>query len=354
MTEHHETRQASETDRIYMRRALTLAAMGDPGASPNPMVGAVIVAGDNVIGEGFHARCGGPHAEVRAMESVRGRELIPGSTVYVTLEPCAHYGKTPPCAALLVRERVGRVVIGTVDPFARVDGRGIAMLREAGIEVTVGVLQDECRWINRRFFTAHTCHRPYVTLKWACSSDGWMDHRRTSATDQAARFSTPVTTLDVMRLRASHDAVAVGSGTVLADDPLLTVRGVAGQSPVRVLFDRRRRIGPAHRVMNDDGVRVIHVTDDKPLGEILTDLYGMGITSLLVEGGAELLQSFIDAGLWDEIHREIAPVILGARGTVAAPSIPSGIVTTEIRDGNTVTIVYSLRFAEILARLVGE
>lgn len=331
----------SPADTLYMRRALELARMGELGASPNPMVGAVIVstAGD-VIGEGFHARCGGPHAEVRAMQAVHNRSLIPGSTVYVTLEPCAHYGKTPPCAAMLVRERVGRVVVGTVDPFAKVAGRGIAMLREAGIEVEVGVLEEECRRLNCKFFTAHTLKRPYVTLKWACSSDGWMDWERTPEHPGAASFSSELSRLEVMRLRAVNDAILVGSGTALADDPSLTVRGISGRQPMRVVLDRRGRVDTNARALADDGVRTLHITDPSvDLPALLHRLYAEGCISLLVEGGAELLQSFIKSGLWDAVRREMMMQPLGSQGRVAAPQLPRGVVTVEESDGRIVTHV---------------
>lgn len=340
-----------DRDKIYMERALSLARMGEAGASPNPMVGAVIVSGDDVIGEGFHVRCGGPHAEVRAIRSVRNRSRIPGSTVYVTLEPCAHYGKTPPCADMLVREGIGRVVVGVVDPFSKVSGRGIAILRDAGIEVTVGVLEDKCRWINRKFFTAHELRRPYVTLKWACSSDGMMDHRREPGRETAACFSTEITRLDVMRLRACHDALAVGSGTVLADDPLLTVRDIAGVSPIRVVFDRSGRVNSRSRVFADDGIRVIHLTEDRSLAETLRYLYTEGVTSMLVEGGPRLLRSFISSGLWDEVRREMSPAILGTLGTAPAPPLPDGIIRERCADNNIIASVYSFRFTEIISAL---
>lgn len=325
-----------------MKRALELARMGRFGASPNPMVGAVIVAADgSVIGEGFHARCGGPHAEVRAVESVVDKSKIAGSTVYVTLEPCAHYGKTPPCAAMLVRERVGRVVVGCIDPFAKVAGRGIDMLRDAGIDVTVGVCESECRRINRKFFTAHTLHRPYVTLKWACSSDGWMDIRRSTDHPGAAKLSSPVTRLDVMALRAENDAILVGSGTVLADNPALTVRGLYGRQPARVILDRRGRIPADAAVFDNNGARIYHITDpEASLPDILRLLYENSVTSLLVEGGACVLNSFLDAGLWDEARCETAPVTLGNEGRTKAPQLPHGITETAENDGRLITTVY--------------
>ena len=199
-------------DSKYMRRALALAGNGRGFASPNPMVGAVIVAPDGrIIGEGWHRVFGRAHAEVNAIASVADsdRGLLHESTMYVTLEPCSHYGKTPPCAKLLVETGLRRVVIATVDPFPKVAGRGIAMLRDAGIEVEVGLMGEEARRLNRRFFTAHACRRPFVVLKWAMSADGFMDRRRDSVHKNACRFSTPLTTMSTMKLRSECDAVPV-------------------------------------------------------------------------------------------------------------------------------------------------
>ena len=196
-------------DERWMRRCLDLARCGCYGAPPNPMVGAVIVCDGRIIGEGYHRHCGDAHAEVNAVNSVRpaDRPLLRRSTIYVSLEPCAHFGRTPPCAELIARLGVPRVVVGCVDPFARVQGRGIAMLREAGCDVTVGVLDAECRELNRRFFIFHTHHRPYITLKWAQSADGFLDRRRDGG--QPARLSSPRSLMEVHRLRAQHGAILV-------------------------------------------------------------------------------------------------------------------------------------------------
>ncbi len=305
----------SAADYLYMRRALQLAANGRGHVSPNPMVGAVIVApGGRIIGEGWHRHYGGPHAEVNAINSVAAadRNLLHDSTIYVTLEPCSHYGKTPPCAKLLVDTGIGRVVVGAGDPNPRVAGRGIAMLRQAGIPVSEGLLADESRVLNKTFMTAHTLGRPFVTLKWAQSADGFMDRRR-SADDDAVRFSTPLTSLIVHNRRAVHDAIAVGARTALLDRPRLDTRLIAGPSPRRVVFDRRCI------AVDFDGIRI---TDDKPLLDVLGSLFTEhNITSLLVEGGASLLGEFIRVGLWDEAYVEVSPVVLGDAGTPAAPEI---------------------------------
>ena len=218
----------------YMRRCIELARYGQMHAAPNPMVGAVIVHGDRIIGEGYHAVCGKGHAEVNAIASVRAadRALLCDSTMYVSLEPCAHYGKTPPCARLIVKTGIPRVVVGCVDPFAKVQGRGIAILREAGVEVEVGVLDAECRALNRRFITAQTKRRPYITLKWARSADGFIDRWRDEAEGEAAaRLSSEASLMRVHQLRAMHQAILVGHNTLRMDRPQLNVRHWAGNQP---------------------------------------------------------------------------------------------------------------------------
>ena len=249
-------------DEKYMRRALELAAHGELDASPNPMVGAVIVdASGRIIGEGWHRRCGEGHAEVNAVASVADQEALKDSTMYVTLEPCSHYGKTPPCAELIVRTGIPRVVIGTLDPFAKVSGRGVARLREAGVEVEVGMLEKECQELNRKFMTAHRCRRPYVTLKWAQSADGFID----------GHISTPLNSMLVQRLRATHDAILVGSGTALADNPALDTRLYAGKSPVKVVLDRRGRVGNDLRMFSEGETVVMR--DYNSLGDAMERLY---------------------------------------------------------------------------------
>lgn len=293
-----------EYDIKYMRRALQLARQGRFDTAPNPMVGAVVVCNDTIIGEGFHRRCGEGHAEVNAIASVKHPDLLKDSTIYVTLEPCSHYGKTPPCAKLIIDSGIPHVVVGTLDPNHRVAGRGIEMLRQSGIEVVTGVLDSECRRLNRHFITAHTLRRPYITLKWAQSSDGYIDSDRPDEAP-AVRLSTRLTSMLVHRLRADHQAIMVGSNTLRRDHPRLDVRLWDGLNPLR-----------------------IEAAHDLPT--LLSQLFSQGITSLLVEGGATLLQSFIDANLWDEVRIETAPIHIG-RG-VSAPhfSMPTTPVTTII------------------------
>ena len=309
--------QQQKIDEQYMRRCLQLAANGRMESRPNPMVGAVIVAHDQIIGEGFHVRCGEGHAEVNAFASVRMEDepLLKESTVYVSLEPCAHYGKTPPCADLIVSKGVRRVVVGCVDPFAKVKGRGIQKIRDAGIEVTVGILENECRWLNRRFFTFHQKHRPYIILKWAQTADGYMDdHGRSLA------ISTPFTRMLVHQLRAEEDAIVVGRVTDEREHPQLNVREWSGPSPVRFVLSH-----------------------DFTIEQLFKSCLEKQLQSLIVEGGRYTLQSFIDSGLYDEVRVETAPFLIGG-GTVA-PSLPKGLrlLSQESVDGNVITRFRLLR-----------
>lgn len=299
---------------IYMRRCIELALKGRLHAAPNPMVGAVIVHGERIIGEGFHTCCGMPHAEVNAIHSVReaDRPLLHHSTLYVSLEPCAHYGRTPPCALLIQRTGIPRVVIGCVDPFAKVAGRGIGMLREAGVEVTVGVLEEECKWLNRRFVTAQTLHRPYVTLKWALSADGFIDRWRDDDAEPAARLSTEASLMHVHALRATHSAILVGHRTLCMDHPALNVRHWVGPQPQPVVLGR---------VAEDELPRGWRAYAD--IDTMMHDLHKAGCQSLLVEGGTQTLQSFIDRGLWDEAYTELSPQLL--QSGVPGPRMPVGV-----------------------------
>ena len=220
-------------DEIYMHRCIQLARNGWCGAAPNPMVGAVIVCDGKIIGEGYHAKCGEAHAEVNAIRSVKNQELLKRSTIYVSLEPCAHYGKTPPCADLIVEKQLKRVVVGCQDPFAKVDGKGIEKLRQAGIEVTVGVLETECLELIERFVTYHARKRPFITLKWAQSEDGFIDLNRTAG--EPVKLSNDFTSMLVHKRRAEHDAILVGTRTALLDNPSLNVRNWYGKSPLRLV-----------------------------------------------------------------------------------------------------------------------
>jgi diaminohydroxyphosphoribosylaminopyrimidine deaminase/5-amino-6-(5-phosphoribosylamino)uracil reductase len=298
------------TDVRFMRRSLQLAACGRLLSRPNPMVGAVIVHEGRILGEGYHVRCGEAHAEVNAFASVvpDDEPLLSKSTIYVSLEPCAHYGKTPPCADLIVKKGVKRVVVGCQDPFSEVQGRGIAKLRQAGIDVTLGVLEEECRWLNRRFFTFHSLHRPYIILKWAQSADGFLDDH-----GRAYAFSTPFTQMLVHRLRAREDAIVVGRVTDEREHPQLTVRRWAGPSPARFVLG------------NGYGI-----------DQLLADCRERQLQSLIVEGGAQTLQSFIDRRLFDEVRIEKSPAVVA--GGTKAPVLPSGLrlLKRQAVDGNEI------------------
>lgn len=301
-----------KTDEIYMQRCLQLARNGLQNAKPNPMVGAVIVSEDNrIIGEGYHARCGEGHAEVNAFASVRPEDehLLGGATIYVSLEPCSHYGKTPPCADLIISKGVKRVVCGCIDPFAKVQGRGIQKIREAGIEVTVGVLEEECKAINKRFFTFNTLRRPYILLKWCQSTNGFIDN-----CFQPTMLSTPFTQMLSHKLRAEEDAILVGHTTDKRDHPQLNIRHWSGKNPKRLVLSHETSID-----------------------EILSKLYEAHCLSLIVEGGAKTHQSFLERGLWDELRVETAPLVF-ADGT-RAPHLPGNIdlVSQEIYDHNIIT-----------------
>ncbi|MBQ3190793.1 MAG: bifunctional diaminohydroxyphosphoribosylaminopyrimidine deaminase/5-amino-6-(5-phosphoribosylamino)uracil reductase RibD, partial [Bacteroides sp] len=302
-------------------------------AAPNPMVGAVIVHNDTIIGEGYHIRCGEAHAEVNAVRSVKDKSLLKESTIYVSLEPCSHHGKTPPCADLIINKGIPRVVVGCQDPFSLVAGRGIAKLREAGIEVKVGVLEEECRQLIRRFVTFNTLRRPFITLKWAESADGFIDLHRTEGHPYI--FSSPLSSMLVHKRRAEHSAILVGRRTALLDNPSLTTRNWFGKNPVRMVIDKDLAL-PKHLALFDGSVRTLvftqrEDTSNRPnvehirldfkidiLPQIMEVLYKEKLQSLMVEGGSILLQSFIDAGCWDEAYIEQSDAHL--KDGVKAPS----------------------------------
>lgn len=294
-----------------MYRCIQLAKCGETGAPPNPMVGAVVVCNGRIIGEGFHRRCGGPHAEVNAINSVTDKRLLSQSTIYVSLEPCAHYGKTPPCADLIIQSKIPRVVIGCADPFAKVNGLGIKKLQDAGCEVKVGVLESECLELNHKFFTFHQKHRPWIILKWAQSKDGFIG---ACDTTNRIQFSNALTQTLVHRLRARSGAILVGTRTAILDNPTLTTRYWAGANPLRLTIDRKGCLPENLHLLDGSTPTVIYTQES--IEEILNDLYNRNIQSLIVEGGTCLLQSFIDAGLWDEARIETSPACIG-QGTVA-------------------------------------
>ncbi|MXV16603.1 bifunctional diaminohydroxyphosphoribosylaminopyrimidine deaminase/5-amino-6-(5-phosphoribosylamino)uracil reductase RibD [Pedobacter sp. HMF7056] len=320
-----------------MRRCIGLARLGAGKVSPNPMVGSVIVHNDRVIGEGYHQRYGGPHAEVNAVNTVLERypnaaDLLSNATIYVSLEPCAHFGKTPPCADLLIRHGIPRVVVGCRDPFDQVDGKGIEKLTAAGVKVTVGVLQEACEDLNKRFFTRVRKQRPYIILKWAQTADSFFapaDGSQRWITSAAAKRLTH-------RWRSEEDAILVGKNTALADDPQLNVRHWQGRNPTRIVIDRRLDLPETLRLFDQsqDTIVLNGLKTDKQ-GKIswlqLEDfdhylpqltafqLYLLDVQSVIVEGGVKTLELFINAGLWDEARIFTGPQSWG-EGT-RAPSV---------------------------------
>lgn len=331
-----------EVEEKYMARCIELAKGGRGYTSPNPMVGAVVVYNGRIIGEGFHRVCGGPHAEVNAIASVKNESLLRESTLYVSLEPCSHYGKTPPCAELIIRKGIPRVVVGCLDPFSQVSGRGVRMLREAGIEVVTGVMEREAWELNKVFMTCQTKRRPYVILKWAQSEDGFIDCLRSDVSEPVAVLSSLDTSRLVHKLRSEVSAIMVGTRTALLDNPSLNVRCWYGKSPVRVVLDRRLII-PDNFHLYDGSVRTLVFTEkerenrenveyikidfsESVITQVLEQLFLRKLDSLLVEGGAGLLESFIKENVWDEARVEIAPVCL-MQG-VRAPQMEKGIVET--------------------------
>jgi len=306
----------------YIAHCLEIARHGEYYVAPNPMVGAVLVdAGGTILAEGWHEKYGEAHAEVncfRHFEVAKSRDLdLATCTLFVSLEPCSHYGKTPPCAKLIIEKGVGRVVVGMLDPNPLVAGKGVQMLRDAGIEVIVGVLEEQCRELNKRFLCLHENHRPYVILKWAQTSDGFIDIKRTSGSP--IKISTPKTKEIVHRMRAENMAIMVGTNTVLLDNPRLLNTHWEGRNPIRVTVDRYNRIPSNARILSDESETIVYRNrTDWPY--ILTDLASRNIHSILVEGGTTLLNHILATRLWDEIHVEVAPELTIGDG-VPAPAI---------------------------------
>lgn len=321
------------TDEIYMRRCLQLARNGEYYVAPNPMVGAVLVSKDGaIVGEGWHEQYGGPHAEVNCFRDAekRGARIVGTEpdryrdcTLYVSLEPCSHYGKTPPCANLIVEKGVGKVVVGCMDPNPKVSGRGVAILREAGIEVETGVLEAECRELNKRFLCLQEKKRPYVIVKWAQTEDGFLDGFREipkagMAKTEPLQISTEETKKLVHKMRAENMAILVGSNTALLDDPHLTTKHWPGRNPARILLDRRGRVPKTARIFSPDAETIVY-RENTDWEFVLSDLGRRGIHSLIVEGGSKVLETVLSSGIYDEIHVEVAPIQIGEG--VAAPKI---------------------------------
>lgn len=303
---------------IYMARCLQLAHLGAYYVAPNPMVGAVLVCGDVIVGEGWHQQYGGPHAEPNCLRNAEENHPegidYQSCTLYVNLEPCSHYGKTPPCAELIIKKGIGRVVVGCLDPNPKVAGRGVKMMQDAGIEVVVGVLENECRTLNKRFFCLHENHRPYVILKWAQTADGYIDIERTSG--KPITISTPLTKQIVHQQRAENMAIMVGTRTVLLDNPRLLTTHWSGRNPIRITLDRHGVIPTDSKLFSKDAHTIVY-RENTDWQFVLEDLAKKNIHSILVEGGATLLNHIIQSGIYDEVHIEVGNEYIG--NGVAAP-----------------------------------
>jgi len=347
------------TNEQYMQRCLELALKGAGNVAPNPMVGAVLVHDNRIIGEGWHQQYGGPHAEVNCIASVKpdDQSLIAASTMYVSLEPCAHFGKTPPCSNLIIEKQIPKVVIGCRDPFPEVNGKGVERLQSAGVEVVIPVLEKECRDLNKRFFTYNQEQRPYIILKWAQTADGFIgstDHNRLLISNE---FSNRL----VHQWRSEEIAIMVGTNTALLDNPKLTNRYGNGPQPVRVVVDRTLRL-PDTLQLFQPGLKTIILNDMKegivdhlhyvqlskggqPVQQIAAALHRENIQSVLIEGGAALLQSFIDAGLWDEV-RIITNTQLQVQEGVKAPVMRGADLISEIELGTDLIQFFKKPFVE--------
>jgi len=327
---------------VYMFRCLQLAQLGAGYTAPNPMVGAVLVYDNRIIGEGYHQEYGKAHAEVNCIQSVKKEDeiYIPQSTLYVSLEPCSHFGKTPPCADLIIAKRIHRVVVGCRDPFKAVDGRGIDKLRAAGIDVVLGISEAACLALNKRFFCYVTKGRPYIILKWARSSDGKMANADRSRIQISNEFSRRL----LHKWRSESAAILIGTNTALYDDPELTVRAWKGPNPVRGVVDMNLRLPTALKLFDQQVPTIVfnQLKDETKqnlqycrvdaeqdlISQILTSLFSMQIQSVLVEGGMHLLQSFIHQGIWDEA-RIISNSHVQIPDGLPAPELPQARLVSE-------------------------
>jgi len=330
-------------DEFYIRRCIELAGKAIGKTYPNPLVGSVIVYQDKIIGEGYHHKAGENHAEINAINSVKDKSLISESTIYVSLEPCAHYGKTPPCALKIKELGFRKVVIGAMDSHDKVNGKGKKIIQEVGIEVVSGVLEQDCLDLNKRFFTFHQKKRPYIFLKWAQSGDGFLDRDF-----KPYSISNTLVNQFVHQLRADEHAILVGTQTALNDNPGLTVRNVEGENPIRVLIDFELKVPETFNIYNpeaktivintikeeeNENIKFIRISKENFLAELMNALYREQIQSVIIEGGRFTLQQFIDAGLWDEaivIKNENLKLISGTKAPDFTDQKP--LKTEEFRD----------------------
>ncbi len=364
-------------DSTYMHRCLQLAKLGCDNVAPNPMVGAVLVHNNRIIGEGYHKEYGKEHAEVNCINSVKDedRHLIALSTLYVSLEPCAHYGKTPPCADLIISQQIPKVVVGCRDPFKQVSGKGIEKMQNAGIDISVDVLEKECKELNKRFLTFHTQHRPYIILKWAQTLNGniaispkpspkeraSIDNGDNSISNDRLFITNEFTNRLVHKWRSKEMGILVGTNTAMLDNPELTNRLWSGKSPIRLIVDMHLRLPSSLKIFDEQQPTIIfntlqhneqgmmqyyQVTKDVNLvHQILNGCYQTNIQSILVEGGAKLLQSFIDEGMWDEA-RVITNEILHIENGLPAPQLSNcGLVGSEKIFSDNINYYYNKSYS---------
>lgn len=322
---------------IFMRRCLEIALRGAGHVAPNPLVGSVLVWNGKIVGEGFHRQYGEAHAEVNAISSVPAEIPIQECTLYVNLEPCSHHGKTPPCADLIVRSGIKRVVIGTMDPNPLVAGNGIRKLRESGVEVITDIETESCLWLNRRFFIWQKEKRPYIILKWAQTQDGFMDKIRKAGERGVNWISSQATKRLVHTWRSEESAILIGAGTLVLDNPSLTVREVSGKNPVRIVLAGSHEIPPDSNVLKGDAPTIIfhnkkngplpasqhefvYLEKETQLEQCMEHLFGKNLQSVIIEGGREVLESFIQKNLWDE-----ARIIVGSASF--GDGLPAPVIT---------------------------
>lgn len=337
--------------KLYMHRCLQLASLGEYYVAPNPMVGAILVedgggkrkegteGSSRILGEGWHMQYGGSHAEPNCLRNAEENHPegidYKQCTLYVSLEPCSHYGKTPPCAELIIKKGIGRVVVGCLDPNPRVAGRGVKMMQDAGIEVVVGILKEECRELNKRFICLQEKGRPYVILKWAQTADGYIDIQREASTPLV--ISTPLLKQLVHQQRAENMAIMVGTNTVLKDNPRLLTTHWSGRNPVRITLDRHGVLPAESRIFSDEAETIVY-REQTNWDFILADLGKRNIHSVLVEGGAKLLNAILQSGVYDEVHVEVASDVVIGNGVKA----PEYLLNTcpKMIDGHKVYVEY--------------
>lgn len=329
--------------KTYIKRCIQLAKKGLGTTYPNPLVGSVIVYKDKIIGEGWHKEAGLAHAEVNAINAIKDKSLLKKATIYVSLEPCSHFGKTPPCADLIIAHNIPNVVIGTIDPFAKVKGQGIKKLLDAGCNITVGVLEDECQELNKRFFTFHNSKRPYIILKWAESNDGFLAPK-TKDKQEPVWITNATSKQLVHKWRAEEQAILVGTKTVIEDNPSLTTRHWKGSNPIRLVIDRKNTLDSSLSIFNAEAETVVFSEDTinfNNLPERICEYcYTNNLQSIIIEGGAATLQHFINANLWDEA-RVFRGDIMFKEGT-KAPLITGTIKRKEQLQNDTLTLYYNI------------